>query len=259
MKKLLSISFALILIVSMFSACSKGETKEANTNKKVLVMGTSADYKPYEYVEASKSDEIIGFDVDIAKYIGKELGYEVKIKDMDFGGLLASLSSGKVDFVMAGMTPTPDRKKNADFTDIYFVAKNMIVSKKDSDIKSLQDLKDKKVGVQTGSIQEEKAEDFKKQVDFQAEGRDRIPEIVQEIQAGRFDAAILEDTVAKNYLDKMKDLQGVEIKEAPEEVGAAIALPKNSDKTEEFNKVIKKMQENGEMDKLVKKWFGSEK
>ncbi|WP_017150936.1 transporter substrate-binding domain-containing protein [Bacillus bingmayongensis] len=259
MKKLLSISFALILIVSMFSACSKGETKEANTNKKVLVMGTSADYKPYEYVEASKSDEIIGFDVDIAKYIGKELGYEVKIKDMDFGGLLASLSSGKVDFVMAGMTPTPDRKKNADFTDIYFVAKNMIVSKKDSGIKSLQDLKDKKVGVQTGSIQEEKAEDFKKQVDFQAEGRDRIPEIVQEIQAGRFDAAILEDTVAKNYLDKMKDLQEVEIKEAPEEVGAAIALPKNSDKTEEFNKVIKKMQENGEMDKLVKKWFGSEK
>ncbi|MEY8347698.1 transporter substrate-binding domain-containing protein [Bacillus cereus] len=257
MKKLLSISFALILIVSMFSACSKGETKEANKNKKVLVMGTSADYKPYEYVEASKSDEIIGFDVDIAKYIGKELGYEIKIKDMDFGGLLASLNSGKVDFVMAGMTPTPERKENADFTDIYFVAKNMIVSKKDSGIQSLQDLEGKKVGVQTGSIQEEKANEFKKQVNFQAEGRDRIPEIVQEIQAGRFDAAILEDTVAKNYLEKIKGLQGIEIQEAPEEVGAAIALPKNSDKTAEFNKVIKKMQENGEMDKLVKKWFGS--
>lgn len=57
----------------------------------------------------------------------------------------------------------------------------------------------------------------------------------------------------------MKELQGIEIQEAPEEVGAAIALPKNSDKTAEFNKVIKKMQENGEMDKLVKKWFGSGK
>ncbi|MBJ8102589.1 MULTISPECIES: transporter substrate-binding domain-containing protein [Bacillus cereus group] len=260
MKKLLSISFALILIVSMFSACSNGEEKAADSkNKKVLVMGTSADYKPYEYVEASKSDEIIGFDVDIAKYIGKELGYEVKVKDMDFGGLLASLSSGKVDFVMAGMTPTAERKNNADFTDIYFVAKNMIVSKKGSNIKSLEDLKGKTVGVQTGSIQEEKAKEFQKQVDFKAEGRDRIPEIVQEIKAGRFDAAIIEDTVAKNYLEKMKELQGVEIQEAPEEVGAAIALPKNSDKTEEFNKVIKKMQENGEMDKLVKKWFGSGK
>ncbi|PFT88795.1 ABC transporter substrate-binding protein [Bacillus thuringiensis] len=259
MKKLVSISFALILIVSIFSACSNGESKETKGNKKVLVMGTSADYKPYEYVEASKSDKIIGFDVDVAKYIGKELGYEVKVKDMDFGGLLASLSSGKVDFVMAGMTPTAERKNNVDFTDIYFVAKNMVVSKKDSNIKSVEDLKGKKVGVQTGSIQEEKAAEFKKQVDFQVEGRDRIPEIVQEIKAGRFDAAIIEDTVAKNYLEKMKDLQGIEIKEAPEEVGAAIALPKNSDKTAEFNKVIKKMQENGEMDKLVKKWFGSGK
>lgn len=146
MKKLLSISFALILIVSMFSACSNGEEKATGKKKKkkVLVMGTSADYKPYEYVEASKSDEIIGFDVDVAKYIGKELGYEVKVKDMDFGGLLASLSSGKVDFVMAGMTPTAERKNNVDFTDIYFVAKNMVVSKKDSNIKSIEDLKGKK-------------------------------------------------------------------------------------------------------------------
>lgn len=261
MKKVLSISIALILILSMFSACSKGEEKEvgADKNKKVLIMGTSADYKPYEYVEASKSDEIIGFDVDIAKYIGKELGYEVKVKDMDFGGLLASLSSGKVDFVMAGMTPTAERKENADFTDIYFVAKNMIVSKKDSNIKSLQDLKGKKVGVQTGSIQEEKANEFKKQVDLKAEGRDRVPEIVQEIKAGRFDAAILEDTIAKHYLEKVKGLQGIEIQEAPEEVGALIALPKNSDKTAEFNKVIQKMKENGEMNKLVKKWFGKPK
>ncbi len=62
----------------------------------------------------------------------------------------------------------------------------------------------------------------------------------KKLKSGRFDAAIIEDTVAKNYLEKMKDLQGVEIKEAPEEVGAAIALPKNSDKTAEFNKVIKK-------------------
>ena len=150
MKKLLSISFALILIVSMFSACSNGEEKATGKNKKVLVMGTSADYKPYEYVEASKSDEIIGFDVDVAKYIGKELGYEVKVKDMDFGGLLASLSSGKVDFVMAGMTPTAERKNNVDFTDIYFVAKNMVVSKKDSNIQSVEDLKGKKVGYKQG-------------------------------------------------------------------------------------------------------------
>lgn len=106
-------------------------------------MGTSADYKPYEYVEASKSDEIIGFDVDIAKYIGKELGYEVKVKDMDFGGLLASLNSGKVDFVMAGMTPTAERKIML-ISQIYILLQKYDRFKKGSNIKSLEDLKGKK-------------------------------------------------------------------------------------------------------------------
>ena len=123
-------------------------------------MGTSADYKPYEYVEASKSDEIIGFDVDVAKYIGKELGYEVKVKDMDFGGLLASLSSGKVDFVMAGMTPTAERKIML-ISQIFTLLRKTWSFLKDSNIKSIEDLKGKKVGVQTGSIQEEKAAEFK--------------------------------------------------------------------------------------------------
>lgn len=259
MKKFLSVSLALILIVSIFTACSKGGNAGSDSKKKVLVMGTSADYKPYEYVDAKKSEDIIGFDIDVMNYISKELGYKVKIKDMDFGGLLASLEAGKVDFIMAGMTPTAERKKNADFTDIYFVAKNVIISKESSNIKTLQDLKGKKVGVQTGSIQEEKAKDLQKQVSFQSEGRDRVPELIQEIQAGRFDAIILEDTVAKGYLEKNKELKSVEIPEATDEAGSAIALPKNSDKTAEFNKVIKKMKENGEMDKLVKKWFGGEK
>lgn len=258
MKKIVSISFAIMLIVGIFGACSKRETAEDGKDKKVLVMGTSADYKPYEYVEASKSEEIIGFDIDIANYIGKELGYEIQVKDMEFGGLLASLSSGKVDFVMAGMTPKEERKKNADFTDIYFVAKNVVITKKDSDIQSVQDLQGKKIGVQTGSIQEEKAKELVKTVPFQFEGRDRVPDLVQEIQAGRFDAIILEDTVAKNYLDNMKDLKSIDIPEVADEAGSAIALPKNSDKTEEFNRVLKEMKENGEMDKLVKKWFGGE-
>jgi ABC-type amino acid transport substrate-binding protein len=255
MKKLLSIMLASILVIGILGACSKKE--ENASGKKVLVMGTSADYKPYEYIDSAKSEEIIGFDVDIAKYIGKELGYEIQIKDMDFGGLLTAMEAGKVDFVMAGMTPTEKRKKNADFTDIYYTAKNLIISK-DGSIQKLEDLKGKTVGVQTGSIQEGKAKELQEKVEFKMEGRNRVPELVQEIQAGRFDAIIIEDTVAKGYLDKFKELKSIEIPEASDEAGSAIAFPKGSDKTAEFNKVIKKMQENGEMDKLIKKWFGGE-
>ena len=74
MKKLLSISFALILIVSIFSACSNGESKETKGNKKVLVMGTSADYKPYEYVEASKVMKLLVLMLMLLNILEKNLG-----------------------------------------------------------------------------------------------------------------------------------------------------------------------------------------
>lgn len=257
MKKVLCSIFALIMIVSIFTACSKSETASSD-GEKTLVMGTSADYKPYEYIDAKKSEDIIGFDIDVMNYIAKELGYKVQVKDMEFSGLLTALEAGKVDFVMAGLTPTEKREKNADFTDVYFVAKNMIITKKDANIQTLQDLQGKTVGVQTGSIQEGKAETLQKEVKFQTEGRDRIPELIQEVQAGRVDAIILEDTVAKGYLQKIKELQAIELPEVADEAGSAIALPKDSKLTEEFNAVIKEMKENGEMEKLVNKWFGGE-
>ncbi|WP_369902699.1 transporter substrate-binding domain-containing protein [Bacillus manliponensis] len=258
MKKVLCSIFALIIIISMFAACSKSETASSN-EEKTLVMGTSADYKPYEYIDAKKSEEIIGFDIDVMNYIAKELGYKVQVKDMEFSGLLAALEAEKVDFVMAGLTPNKEREKNADFTDAYFVAKNVVITKKDANIQTLQDLQGKNVGVQTGSTQEERAKKLQKEVKFQLEGRDRIPELIQEVRAGRVEAIILEETVAKGYLQKEKELKKIEISEVAEEPGTVIALPKGSELTEEFNTVIKKMQENGEMEKLVNKWFGGGK
>ncbi|MCP8967018.1 transporter substrate-binding domain-containing protein [Ectobacillus ponti] len=260
MKKLLSIVLASILVMSILGACSKREdtakATDSGSKKKVLVMGTSADYKPYEYIDSAKSDEIIGFDADIAKYIGKELGYDIQIKSSDFSGLLASMEAKKVDFVMAGMTPTEERKKNADFTDIYFAAKNLVISKAGS-YTDLNSLKGKKVGVQTGSIQEGKAKDLQKKVDFTIEGRDNVPQLFEELKIGRVDVIIVEDTVAKGYLKKFPELKTNNISEASDEAGSAIAFPKGSKLTSDFNGVLKKMKENGEMDKLIKKWFDS--
>jgi len=158
--------------------------------------------------------------------------------------------------VLAGMTPTKDRKKNVDFSDVYYVSRNMIVSKKGSGIKTVKDLKGKTVGVQTGSIQEEEAKKIAKTVDMKLESRNRIPELIQEIQAGRFDAAIIEDTVAKGYLQTSNGkLEGHTIPTNEQEAGSAIAFPKGSKLRDEFNKVLREKIENGEVDQLIKKWF----
>ncbi len=243
---------SILMVVVVAAACGNGG------DEKKLVMLTSADYPPYESMDTDTS-EIIGFDIDIAKYITNELGYELEVKDMDFTTLITAMNSGTGDFIMAGMTPTAERLENADFSDIYFTAKDLIVTQKSSGIQTLEDLKGKTVGVQTGSIQEGEAEKIAETIDIKIETRNRVPELVQEILAGRFDAAIIEDTVAAGHFENNTDLIGFEIEESGDEAGSAVAFKKGSELSKEFNRVLDEMKTNGELDKLIVKWFGGEK
>jgi arginine/lysine/histidine transporter system substrate-binding protein len=266
MKKSMLLFLVSILAVGILAACgaseqpasSGGEAGDSGSDdEKVLIMGTSADYPPFEYIDTAKGDDIIGFDVDLANALAEKLGYKVQVEDIEFSGLVQALKSGQVDIVLAGMSPTEERKKNIDFTDIYYTARHMIVTKKDSGIEKLEDLKGKTVGVQLGSIQEGKANDIAEEIDIKVENRNRIPEIVQELMTGRFDAAIIEDTVATGYFESNEDLNGFVI-EDEEELGSAIALPKDSELTDDFNKALQEMKDSGELEELVLKWFGGE-
>ena len=89
-----------LLIVSVLAACGAGDDEDKTTGssseggeKKTLVVGTSADYAPFEFVDTAKSDEIIGFDIDLIKIIGEKLGYEIKVENMDFNSLITALQA----------------------------------------------------------------------------------------------------------------------------------------------------------------------
>lgn len=104
------------------------ETPEgADHSKGTLVMATNAEFEPYEYHEG---DEIVGIDVDIARAICDKMGYELQIEDMEFDSILPSVEAGKADFGAAGMTVTDERKENADFTDTYANATQVVIVKK---------------------------------------------------------------------------------------------------------------------------------
>lgn len=104
------------------------ETPEGTDHSKgELVMATNAEFEPYEYHEG---DAIIGIDVDIARAICDKIGYELKIEDMEFDSILPSVAAGKADFGAAGMTVTDERKENADFTDTYANATQVVIVKK---------------------------------------------------------------------------------------------------------------------------------
>lgn len=255
---LLTAFFAALLTVFAVAACNPGTTDSSSggsSGTQTLTMATSADYPPYEFVDStSGNQEIQGFDVDIAKYITEKLGYGLKIDNVDFNGLIPALQSKRADFVMAGMTPTEERKQNVDFSQIYYDAKNTIVAKKGSDLTTTASLDGKSVGVQLGSIQEEAAKEIK---GAQVKALNRISEMVQELKAGRVNALIMEDTVAKGFIESNPDLEFNTIPNTGES-GSAIAFPKGSELVAKFDPILEEMKTSGKMEELINKWFGAD-
>lgn len=114
----------------------------------VLTMGTNATFPPYEYKDG---DAVVGIDPDIAQALADKLGLKLEVVDMEFDSLIASVQSGKVDIVLAGMTVNEERKKNVDFTDSYANGVQVIIVAEDSDISTSDDLEGKLIGVQQGT------------------------------------------------------------------------------------------------------------
>lgn len=249
----------LVLVIGLLAACGAKEDKATNSssdteNKQVLKVGTSADYAPFEYVDAAKGEEIIGFDIDLIKLVGEKLGVEMQVQDMDFNSLVPALQAGKVDVVISGMTPNEEREKVVDFSDKYNQTEQVIIVKKDSGIKKEADLAGKKVGVQTASIQENLGNAIAKKVDVSVEGRTRIPEIIQDMMSKRLDAAILEGGVAKGYLKTNDKLAAFPVEEQPEDY-KAIAVQKGSDLKDKINKALKELANEGKIQQLEENWL----
>lgn len=256
----------LVLVLGVLAACGAGEEKttgnenqnanEETNEKKVLVMGTSADYPPFEYVDTAKGEEIIGFDIDAAKAIGEKLGYEIQIQDMDFNSLIPATQAGKLDFVMAGMGWSEERAEVVDFSEPYYNTKQVLLVLKDSGIQSIEDLAGKTVGAQVSTIQLDIANEVAKQIEgVTAESRDSAPQAVQELVNGRFAGVFLEDSVADSYVATNDKLTYFQI-EVGEDESKFVVFPKGSELKAEFDKAIKELSEDGTFDALKEKWFG---
>ena len=122
---------------------------ENGSGKKTINVGTNAEFPPFEYM--NNEGEIDGFDMAVIKAIAEEKGYDVKFTNMEFKSLPASLKTGALDVVAAGMTITEDRKKNVDFSNGYYEANQCIIVRKDSKIANFSDLEGKSIAVQEGT------------------------------------------------------------------------------------------------------------
>jgi arginine/lysine/histidine transporter system substrate-binding protein len=246
--------FITLILSLVLAACGQNNDSENAEGKKVLTMGTSADFAPFESRNAS--GDVEGFDIDLAKYIADELGYELKIEDMKFDGLIGALQAKRVDLVLSGMSATEKRAQNVDFSTQYHHSGEMFITLKDSNIATLEDLKGKTVGVQLGTIQEEGARKLQETVEFEVKAVDNATILIQELQSNRIDVAYLDKSVATGYINE-HGLAGFD-DPTTSSPGMAIAFPKGSDLVEDVNQVLKEMEENGKLEELKAKWLTEE-
>ncbi len=245
--KIMSLVMALVLCLSLFAACGKEEE-----TKEKLIMGTNAAFPPYEFYEG---DKIVGIDAEIAEALAGKLGMEIEIRDMDFNGILGAIESGVVDIGLAGMTVTPDRLKQVNFSTSYAKGIQVVIVKEGSGIKKIEDLEGKKIGVQEATTGDIYSTD-----DFGEENVKRYTNgaaAVQALQSGIVDAVIIDNEPAKAFVKENKGLTILETSYADEDYAIAVSK-ENTELLEKINTALAELKEEGKIDEIVNRYIPAE-
>ena len=265
MKKLAAVALTVVMAASMLAGCGSSSSSdkkaaEASTSANgtatvktakdgVLTMATNATFPPYEYYEGN---DIVGIDAEIAQAIADKMGLKLEIQDMEFNSIITAVQSGKADLGLAGMTVTDERKQSVDFTDSYATGIQSVIVKDGSSIKSIDDLKGKKIGVQlatTGDIYakddfgEENVEEYNKGADA-----------VMALTSGKIDAVIIDNQPAKSFVETTDGLQILDTDYVQEDYAAAIQKG-NTDLLNAVNGALKELKEDGTIQKILDKYI----
>lgn len=247
MKKILAIVLMLMLAVSGMAMAD------------TLKMGTNASFPPYEFYD-DETGEIVGIDAEVAAAICAALGYDLEIVDMDFTSIIPAITTGKVDFGMAGMTVTEERKQSVDFSDTYAVGIQSIIVPEGSEIKTVDDLlaegANKKIGVQEGTTG-----DLYCTWDIEDEGNGTIErfkngtDAVLALTSGKLDCVVIDNEPAKKYVEANPGLVILETEYTQESY--AIAFAKDSELTEKVNAVLVSLIEDGTVQAIIDKYIAA--
>ncbi|HDA2024201.1 TPA: ABC transporter permease subunit [Staphylococcus aureus] len=248
----LLISSAMVYINPTAHA-EQDQTWEKIKERGELRVGLSADYAPMEFEHTvNDKTEYAGVDIDLAKKIAKDNNLKLKIVNMSFDSLLGALKTGKIDIIISGMTSTPERKKQVDFSDSYMMTKNIMLVKKDkvNEYKDIKDFNNKKVGAQKGTEQEKIAQTEIENASITS--LSRLPDVILALKSGKVEGAVVEKPVAEAYLKQNPKLGISNVKFNEEEKDTVIAVPKDSPKLlSQINKTIKEVKDKGLIDKYM--------
>lgn len=264
MKKVLSILLVLALALCFVACGGSGstETNESNADSElatikaagVLKVGMECDYAPYNWTQTTETATTValpdgtfadGYDVRVAKKIADSLGVKLEIVKTSWDGLLPALTSGKIDAIIAGMSPTEERKITIDFTDTYYDSTLVLVVLKDGKYASATKLDDFAGAKVTGQL-----DTFHYSVIDQINGVDKqtaletFPDMIVALSSGKIDAYVSELPGAKSAKVSNPDLSYVQFGDGegfkcdPSDSSIAVGIRKGSDLNAEINKIL---------------------
>ena len=249
MKKFLKVA-SIVLVIAMiacFAACGgNGGEKEK------LVMATNAEFPPYEYVEG---DKIVGIDAEIAALIAEKLGMELEIVDVAFDSIIPGVQSGKYDMGMAGLTVNDERLEKVNFSTSYATGIQAVIVKDGSDIKSIDDLAGKKIGVQTSTTG-----DIYATGDY---GEDAITRYdngavaVQALLADKVDCVIIDNEPAKSYVAANEGLKVLDTEYTVEDYAICFAK-EDTELKDKVDGALKELIADGSVKAVIEKYIPAE-
>ena len=259
MKKLLVFLMMAIMACSMMLTGCGGDKKEAKKAEpaKVLRVGTEPTFAPFEFQKEGSKD-YDGFDMDLARAIGKQMGAKVEIVNMGFDALIPALNANNIDLIAAGMSITDERKKAITFSEPYYTSGLIVMVNKDNkEVKSAKDLEGKRIAVQIGTTGEKKARSIK---GAKVTAFNTNTEAAMELKNKGVDAVINDSPVVGYYLAQGGNKTAMTVGEVMEAEQYGLAVKKGNDKlAADVNKALAELKKNGEYDKIYKTWFGEVK
>ena len=249
MKKIAAVVLALCLMLPVFSVFAESE-------KPVLIMGTNANFPPYEFYE---DNVIVGIDAEIAAALADKLGMELVIDDMDFGAIITAVTTGKAHIGMAGMTVTEERLQSVNFSISYATGIQAVIVKEGSPIASVDDLYAEGAAYVIG-VQESTTGDIYCTDDFGEEavlkyknGADAVAALL----AGKVDCVIIDNEPAKAFIAANDGLVLLDTQYAVEDYAIAVAL-ENTELLDKINAALEELIADGTVAQIVEKYIPAE-
>jgi len=252
MKRFLICMSMIVVVATMLVACGN-----AATGQKVLKVGVDDTYPPMEFKD--EKSVTVGFDIDVATEVAKRLDMKVEIVSNDWAGIFLALESNKFDAIISSVSRNEERMAKYAMSTPYIANAQVIVVPADNTtIVKPEDLKDKNVGVQIGTTADESCAEYLKTTKFTLKQYDQVIQPFSDMKAGRIDAIVVDEVVARYYAKKDPASYKVSSARLTNEPIAMCFAKNNAELRDKAQKALDEMFADGTMKTLSEKWFGED-